>query len=415
MTHNLRINLDRLWADLMASAAIGRTAKGGLRRLALSPEDGEMRRLFRRWCEDAGMTVAVDAMGNMFARREGRNPKAKAIMMASHLDTQIHGGRFDGILGVLGGLEVVRTLNDNAIETEHPIIVCNWTNEEGARFEPPMLGSRVFCGLQTPESAHAITDRDGVSLGAALDAIGCRGDAGLSAADLDSYFELHIEQGPELDEKKVQVGIVPGAFDVRWAVIEVLGENAHAGPTRMADRRNAVVGAALIIKALNDIGWAYAASGGRTTTARLTLEPNLLGIISHRAELLCDFRHPVRGIPQDMFDAFAARLPALALESRCAITVLRDWRYGAMDYDATLTGLVRQSADDLGYSRMDVLTVAGHDSMNMAQVVPSCMIFTPCEKGISHNEAENVTPADIGPGANVLLHAVLKRDRQASD
>jgi N-carbamoyl-L-amino-acid hydrolase len=414
MAHNLRIDINRLWTDLMASAAIGRTEKCGLRRLALSVEDGEMRRLFAGWCAAAGLTVSVDAMGNMFARRAGKNPNARAIMMASHLDTQIHGGRFDGILGVLGALEVIRTLNDNGIETEHPLIVCNWTNEEGARFEPPMLGSRIFCGFQDAESAHAIRDKDGVAFGAALDAIGYRGADRLTPADLDSYFELHIEQGPELDEKKVQVGAVAGAFDVRWAVIEVTGDNAHAGPTRMVDRRNALVGAAAVVMAINDIGWAYAASGGRTTTARLSVEPNLLGIISHRAELLCDFRHPVRGIPQDMFEAFLARLPALRLQTQCAITVARDWRYGAMAYDAGLTDLVRQSADDLGYSRMDLLTVAGHDSMNMASVVPSAMIFTPCEKGISHNEAENVTPADIEPGVNVLLHAVLKRDRQSA-
>ena len=411
-THNLRINIDRLWASLMEQAAIGRTERGGLRRLALSAEDGAVRALFRGWCEEAGLTVAVDAVGNMFALRKGHDPRARAIMMGSHLDTQIHGGRFDGILGVLGALEVVRTLTDNNIVTDHPLIIANWTNEEGARFEPPMLGSRVFCGMATAEEAHAIRDRDGVSFGAALEAIGARGQARLSPADLDSYFELHIEQGPELDEQKIQVGAVAGAFDVRWAVIEVTGDNAHAGPTRMADRKNALVGAAAVISAVNDIGWAYAPSGGRTTTARLTVEPNLLGIISHRAELLCDFRHPQERIPQDMFAAFLARLPGLERASNCAIRVLRDWRYGAMRYDAGLTGLVRAAAAGLGYSQIDLLTVAGHDSMNMAGVVPSTMIFTPCEKGISHNEAENVTPADIEPGVNVLLHAVLGRDRQ---
>lgn len=407
---NLAIDIERLWATLEASAAIGRTEKGGLRRLALSAEDGAMRDLFRRWCIEAGLTVEVDAVGNMYALRQGRNPHAKAIMMASHLDTQIHGGRFDGILGVLGALEVVRTLDDAGIETEHPLMIVNWTNEEGARFEPPMIGSKVFAGLETAEAAHGFRDRDGIAFGAALDAIGYRGTDRITPEAIDSYFELHIEQGPELDEAGVQVGAVTGAYDVRWMVVEVTGENAHAGPTRMADRKSATVGAAAVIEAVNEIGWAYAPSGGRSTTARLTIEPNLLGIIAHRAEVLCDFRHPDTGIPQDMLDSFLARLPELEAKSRCKIQVVKSWQYGGIRYDAGLTGLVRETARDLGFCCRDMLTVAGHDSMYMAGLVPATMIFTPCENGISHNEAENVTRAMIGPGVNTLLHAVLRRD-----
>jgi N-carbamoyl-L-amino-acid hydrolase len=410
MNANLKVNIDRLWSTLMASAEIGETERGGLCRLALSEEDGRMRDLFRLWCEDAGLSVTVDGIGNMFAVRPGTDPQAKTILMGSHLDTQIRGGRFDGILGVLGGLEVIRTLDERGITTRHPIAIVNWTNEEGARFEPPMIGSKVFCGLHTLSEALALHDADGIRFGDALTAIGYAGQGGLTCDHIDSYFELHIEQGSELDESGVQVGIVTGAFDVRWAVVEIRGESAHAGPTRMADRRNAVVGAAAVVQQVNEIGFAYASSGGRTTTARLTIEPNLLGILAHRAEVLCDFRHPEKGVPQKMFESFVARLPELSARSQCDIAVIKDWQYGAIDYDADLAALSRQAAMRLGYTHCDMLTVAGHDSMYLAGAVPSTMIFTPCEKGISHNEAENVTPADIEPGTNVLLHAVLARD-----
>lgn len=412
MSANLRINGERLWSTLMEQATIGRTEKGGLRRLALSQDDGAARDLFRRWCEDAGLTVVIDGIGNMFATRAGTDANAKTILMGSHLDTQIHGGRFDGILGVLGPLEVIRTLNERDIATRHPLTIVNWTNEEGARFEPPMIGSKVFCGLHAPDEALAIRDKDGIEFGAALDAIGYRGSGVLRPDQCDSYFELHIEQGPELDESGLQVGIVTGAFDVRWSVVDIRGESAHSGTTRMADRRNAIVGAAAVIECVNEIGLAYASSGGRTTTARLTIEPNLLGILSHRVEALCDFRHPQKGVPQKMFESFQARLPELSARTRCDITIARDWQYGAVEYDAGLTTLSRAAADRLGYTHRDMLTVAGHDSMYIAGVMPATMIFTPCEKGISHNEAENVTLADIEPGTNVLLHAVLARDAQ---
>lgn len=410
MAANLRINKDRLWSSLMASAEIGRTERGGLCRLALSEEDGRMRDLFRSWCEEAGLAVTVDGIGNMFAVRAGTDPSAKTILMGSHLDTQIRGGRFDGILGVLGALEVLRTLDEHGITTRHPLALVNWTNEEGARFEPPMIGSKVFCGIHALSDALEIRDADGIRFGDALSKIGYSGSGGLKPEQIDSYFELHIEQGPELYESGIQVGIVTGAFDVRWAVVEVRGESSHAGPTRMADRRNAVVGAAAIVERVNEIGFAYAASGGRSTTARLTIEPNLLGILAHRAEVLCDFRHPEKGVPQKMFESFAARLDDLSKRSNCEIEIIRDWQYGAVDYDASLAALSRAAASRLGYSHCDMLTVAGHDSMYMARAVPSTMIFTPCEKGISHNEAENVTIADIEPGTNVLLHAVLARD-----
>lgn len=412
MSSNLRINGDRLWSTLMEQATIGRTEKGGLRRLALSQEDGAVRDLFCRWCEDAGLTIAIDGIGNIFATRPGTDPYAKPILMGSHLDTQIHGGRFDGILGVLGPLEVIRTLNERGITTKHPLTIVNWTNEEGARFEPPMIGSKIFCGLHALDDALNIRDKDGIRFGDALSAIGYSGQPALSPEQCDSYFELHIEQGPELEESGIQVGIVTGAFDVRWAVVEIRGESAHSGTTRMADRRNAIVGAAAVIECVNEIGLAYASSSGRSTTARLTIEPNLLGILSHRVEALCDFRHPEKGVPQKMFESFQARLPELIARTQCDMSIIKDWQYGAVDYNADLAALSRTAANRLGYSHRDMLTVAGHDSMYIAGVMPATMIFTPCEKGVSHNEAENVTLADIEPGTNVLLHAVLARDAQ---
>ena len=407
---NLRADIDRLWTTLMASAEIGATGRGGLNRLSLNADDGAVRRLFARWCAEAGLSMRIDAMGNMFATRQGRNPAAKAILIGSHLDTQIHGGRFDGILGVLGALEVIRTLNEHGVTTEHPLTIVNWTNEEGARFEPPMMGSKVFAGLAGLAETQAITDRDGVTVGAALDAIGFRGADVVRPEEFDSYFELHIEQGPKLEAEGMQVGVVTGCYDVRGFIAEVRGVNAHAGPTPMPQRRNALVGAAALITAINDIGWAYHATGGTATTARMKVEPNLLGILAHRVEMQCDFRHPVAGVPVDMLASLKARLPEIAARGNCDIEIIREWQFGGIAFDRTQAGLVRQASEALGYRTMDILTVAGHDSMHAGLKMPAAMIFTPCEKGLSHNEAENVTPEMIAPGVNVLLHAVLARD-----
>lgn len=410
MPPSLRINGARLWSALMESARIGATQRGGLRRLALTREDGEARRQFAAWCVEAGMSLRVDAMGNMFATRPGTDPGARAIMIASHLDTQIFGGRFDGVLGVLAGLEVVRTLNEHGVATRHPLIVANWTNEEGARFEPAMIGSKVFAGFHDVHDALDIRDKNGVRFGDALTDIGFAGADRLGPDDLDSYFELHIEQGPELHERGVKVGVVTGAYDIRYLVVEVSGESSHSGATRLRDRRNAMIGAAHVVLAVNEIGMAHADTGARCACGRLTVEPNLLGAVAHRAEVLCDFRHADPKVTQAMVDAFGSRFAAIEAASRCKLTVLREWTYGGESYDATLARLARAAARDVGATSFDMLTVAGHDSMNIARVVPGVMIFTPCENGITHNEAESVTLEDIEPAVNVLLHAALKRD-----
>lgn len=406
---NIRPDIARLWSTLMRSAEIGRTAKGGLRRLALSEEDGEVRRQFVRWCEEAGCTVQVDGIGNIFATRPGRDPDAKAVLVGSHLDTQIKGGRFDGILGVLAGLELVRTLNDHDVTTRRPIVIVDWTNEEGARFEPPMIGSAIFTGQKSLDFAYARADKDGVTLGQALDRIGFKGTDRLLPDAFDSLFELHIEQGPKLDEAKRQVGIVTGAFSVRGIIVEVRGEVGHVGPTPMPKRKNAIVGAARVTLAIDDIGWSRHDTGGKSTTMRLKVEPNLLGIIPDLVEMTCDFRHPDVSVATAMLAAFEAEIPEIERRSGCTVTIKEQWSYGGMEYDPGCIALTRDAAEALGYSTMDLLTEAGHDAMHVADYLPTAMIFTPCEGGLSHNEAENVTLSDIEPGVNVLLRSVLNR------
>jgi beta-ureidopropionase / N-carbamoyl-L-amino-acid hydrolase len=406
---NLRPDMSRLWSTLMRSAEIGATPRGGLRRLALTAEDGAMRRQFQDWCEAAGLTVRIDAIGNMVALRPGTDPTAKAVLVGSHLDTQIKGGRFDGVLGVLAGLEVIRTLNDHGIQTKRPVAVVNWTNEEGARFEPPMIGSAVFTGEKSLDFAWSRPDRDGVTLGEALDAIGFKGRGTISPEEFDSLFELHIEQGPRLDAEGLAVGVVTGAFAVRGLIVEVTGETGHVGPTPMPARRNALVGAAHVTLAIDEIGWSTHETGGKSTTMRLKAEPNLLGILPDRVEMTCDMRHPSEEVVAGMLEAFRQRLPELEEKSRCRITIRESWSYGGMRFDPACVGLVRATVERLGYSHKDLLTEAGHDAMHVARALPTAMIFTPCEGGLSHNEAENVTIEDIEPGVTVLLEAVLAR------
>ncbi|MBN9451976.1 MAG: Zn-dependent hydrolase [Bosea sp.] len=411
--NNVRPNMARLWSMLMRSAEIGATPGGGLNRLALSDDDATMRRQFIDWCVEAGCRIQIDGVGNIFATRAGRDPCAKPVLVGSHLDTQVHGGRFDGILGVLAGLELVHTLNEFAITTKHPITVVNWTNEEGARFEPPMMGSAIFTGHRTPDYAWARTDRHGVTLGEELDRLGFKGTDTLTPDLFDSLFELHIEQGPRLDAEKVPVGVVTGAFTVHGHVIQIRGETGHAGPTPMPSRRNALVAASLVMLAVDEIGWQFHGEEGKSTTTRLKAEPNLLGAIPKFVELNCDMRHPTAAGADAMISAFRKRLPELEERSRCSIEVTESWTYGGVELDKTCTDLVRSAAARLGYATKDLLTEAGHDALHTASVLPATIIFTPCEGGVSHNEKENVTIADIEPGMNVLLQAVLARAKLA--
>jgi beta-ureidopropionase / N-carbamoyl-L-amino-acid hydrolase len=406
---NLAIDGHRLWASIEASAAIGRGPRGGLRRLALSSDDKRVRDLFAQWAAEGKFASSVDRLGNMFVRREGTDPGLAPVLVGSHLDTQAAGGRFDGILGVLAGLEVLRTLEDRGVATRRAIEVVNWTNEEGARFHPPMLASLVFAGQQSVEWARARTDKDGFSLGDELERIGYAGDAPVGGRAIDAYFELHIEQGPRLDAAGIPIGIVTGGFPTRGMRIDIAGETAHVGPTPMERRHNALVGAAHVAVAIDDIGWRYAAGEGKTTAARLDLWPNLPGIISERASLFCDMRHPDAAMLERMVGEVDTALPDCARRSRCQIEIAERWGFGGLAFDAELIGLVRAAAAQLGLRTMDLRSEAGHDAYNMATVCPSAMIFARCTDGISHNEAEDMTRENATLATNVLLRAVVAR------
>jgi N-carbamoyl-L-amino-acid hydrolase len=409
MRTNLSINGDRLWSTIAASARIGTGPKGGLRRLTLTDDDKAMRDLFASWAREGGFELTVDRLGNMFVRREGGEPALPPVIIGSHLDTQASGGRFDGILGVLGGLEVLRTLDDLGLKTKRAIEVVNWTNEEGARFYPPMMCSLAFSGAATVDWANDRLDKEGRRFGDELARIGYAGAAAVGGRKLDSYFELHIEQGPKLDAAGIKIGVVTGGFPTRGMRIEITGETAHVGPTAMARRHNALVAASHVAVAIDEIGWRYAHAEAKTTAARLDLWPNLPGIISERATLFCDLRHPEPKELDKMVAELETALPDCARRGRCAVAIGERWGFGVMDFDAGLIGLIRQAAAELGHATMDIKSEAGHDSYNIATICPAAMIFTPCKDGISHNEAEDTTLQDTMPGANVLLHAVLAR------
>lgn len=409
MRSNLSINGDRLWATIAASAKVGAGPNGGLRRLTLTDDDRDVRDLFASWAAAAGYELTVDQLGNMFVRREGTDTSLPPVIIGSHLDTQASGGRFDGILGVLGGFEVLRTLDDAGIATKRAIEVVNWTNEEGARFYPPMMSSLAFAGKVTVDWANDRTDKEGHRFGDELKRIGYAGDAPVGGRKLDSYFELHIEQGPKLDATGIKVGVVTGGYPTRGMRIEITGATAHVGPTAMARRQNALVAASYVAVAIDEIGWRYAHADAKATAARLDLWPNLPGIISERATLFCDLRHPDAAQLEQMVADIETALPNCARLGRCKVEIAERWGFGVMAFDAGLIRLIREAAEQLGVKTMDIKSEAGHDSYNMAMVCPSAMIFTPCKDGISHNEAEDTTLADTLPGANVLLHAVIAR------
>jgi len=393
----------------MASARIGpgRTPTG-LRRLALTDADRDMRDLFAEWCRDAGCAVTVDGMGNMFARRPGTDEALPPVLVGSHLDTQIAGGRYDGILGVLAALEIVRTLNDAGVRTRRAIEIVNWTNEEGARFQPPMLGSAVFSGVRTLEWAHARADDTGRTVGEELRRIGYAGTAPVGGRVVDAYFELHIEQGPLLDDKGIPVGVVAGTYGVRGMNVEVRGETAHSGPTPMAARRNALVGAAMLIVAVNEIGWSYAPEG-KATTSRIEVWPNLAGILPDYAKVTVDVRHPDAGTVERMVGDVRRAMSDCAHRAQVEMAIVETWQFGSERFDPELVDLLRRTATRLGAPSLDLPSQAGHDAYYVSRVAPTAMIFTPCDRGISHNENESTTVADSLPGVNVLLHAVLDR------
>ena len=328
-----RVNIERLWSTIEHSGGIGRGREGGLSRLALSDADKAIRDVFVQWCREAGLAVTIDKAGNIFARRPGIEDGLPPVLMGSHLDTQANGGRFDGILGVLGALEVVRTLNDLGHKTRRPIEIVNWTNEEGARFSPPMTASGCFAGAYDLDWVHQRPSDDGMTFGDELRRIGYLGDAPVGGRALDSYFELHIEQGPILDAEKVQVGVVTHAYSSRGFIAEFKGETAHTGPWPMERRRNALVAAARLLVAVDDLGWDHAAGGGKATAARLVAWPNKAGILSDWAQTVCDVRHDDPAVADVMAERVERAVGEAAARAGCKGEVLERWDWGGAIFD----------------------------------------------------------------------------------
>ncbi|MCB1717201.1 MAG: Zn-dependent hydrolase [Candidatus Competibacteraceae bacterium] len=405
---NTQINADRLWDSLMELAQIGATPKGGVCRLALTDVDKLGRDLFVRWCEDAGCSVSYDAMGNIFARRPGRDNSLPPIMTGSHLDSQPTGGKFDGAYGVLAGLEVIRTLNDLDYQTEAPLEVVAWTNEEGSRFAPAMVGSGVFAQVFDLDYGLSRADQDGNTLGQELQRIGYAGPEQPGQHPVGAYFEAHIEQGPILEAAGKTIGVVQGAQGQRWYEVTVTGQEAHAGPTPMLVRRDALVGAARMVEAVNRIGLEHQPNAC-ATCGMLNVMPNSRNVIPGQVWFTVDFRHPDDAILAAMDQALRQELAQIAEAARLELALEQIWHSPATPFDESCVAAVRKGTEQAGYAHMDIISGAGHDAVYMAKIAPAAMIFVPCENGISHNEIENATPQDIAAGCNVLLHAMLEK------
>ncbi len=402
------INGQRLWDSLMELAQIGATPKGGVCRLTLTDLDKQGRDLVTRWAREAGMTVTIDKIGNGFMRRAGRNNALPPIITGSHIDTQPTGGKFDGNYGVLAGLEVVRTLNDLGIETEAPIEVAFWTNEEGSRFVPVMMGSGVFAKAFTLEHAYAATDTEGKSVKGELERIGYVGDQEPGDHPIGAYFETHIEQGPVLEDADVTIGVVSGVLGIRWFDCTVTGMEAHAGPTPMALRKDAMQVSARIMQEVVACAMRHQPHG-RGTVGMVQVFPNSRNVIPGRVKFSIDLRNSTDSLVDQMADevkAFAARA---AQESGLDVKIEMVSSYPAQVFHADCVDAVGRAAKKLGYSNMPAVSGAGHDAVYMARLAPSGMIFIPCKDGISHNEIESAKPEHITAGCNVLLHAMLER------
>lgn len=404
---NLRINSARLWDSLMEMARIGPGIAGGNNRQTLTDADNEGRHLFRKWCEDAGMTMGVDTMGNMFMTRPGTDPDALPVYMGSHLDTQPTGGKYDGVLGVLGALEVVRTMNDMGVRTRHPIVVTNWTNEEGTRFAPAMLASGVFAGMHSQDYAYGRRDAEGKSFGEELARIGWVGEETVGARKMHAMLELHIEQGPILEAEGKDIGVVTHAQGLWWLQITLTGKDAHTGSTPMHMRVNAGLGMARVIERVHHIAMSHQPDAVGAV-GQANVYPNSRNVIPGKAVFTVDIRSP----DQAKLDAMKAEViraaHAEARELGLACEVEDVGHFDPVTFDEGLVKIVRQSAEKLGYSHMDIVSGAGHDACWINRVAPTVMIMCPCVDGLSHNEAEEISPEWAAAGTDVLLHACLE-------
>ncbi|HTH10769.1 MAG TPA: Zn-dependent hydrolase [Acidovorax sp.] len=405
---NLRINGQRLWDSLMELAQIGATPKGGVCRLTLTDLDKQGRDLVTRWAREAGMTVTIDKIGNGFMRRPGRNNSLPPIMTGSHIDTQPTGGKFDGNYGVLAGIEVVRTLNDHGIETEAPIEVAFWTNEEGSRFVPVMMGSGVFAKAFTLEHAYAATDTEGKTVKGELERIGYIGDQEPGDHPIGAYFETHIEQGPVLEDNDKTIGVVSGVLGIRWFDCTVTGMEAHAGPTPMALRKDAMLAATRIMQDVVAAAHRHPPHG-RGTVGMVQVFPNSRNVIPGRVKFSIDLRNSTDALVDAMAAEVKAFADQVAKEHGVQVHIEMVSSYPAQLFQPECVEAVGRAAAKLGYSHMPAVSGAGHDAVYMAKLAPSGMIFIPCKDGISHNEIEDAKPEHIEAGCNVLLHAMLER------
>lgn len=408
MSNELRINSDRLWQSLQDMAKIGATVKGGCNRQALTDEDKQGRDLFVQWCKDAGCSVGVDEMGNIFARRPGTGDIETPVIAGSHLDTQPTGGKFDGVYGVLSALEVIRTLNDAGVETRYPIEAVCWTNEEGARFAPAMVGSGVWAGEFDLQYGHSRTDKEGHTLGEELKRIGYLGDLACKPSDIRAAFEVHIEQGPILEKENLQIGVLTGVQGMRWYDLIIEGQPCHAGPTPMDVRRDPVMGLHRILAEIYQLAEKYA-PWARVTFGDMKVEPGSRNTVPEKITVSLDLRHP----HQDTLDEIDTQLRKIMQEHcrqlKLEGQVVDEWVSPAIEFDQECINAVQNSTDSLGYKNMQMVSGAGHDSVYVSRVAPTSMIFVPCENGLSHNEEENASQEDLEAGCNVLLHAMLDR------
>lgn len=404
---NLRINGDRLWDSLMEMAKIGPGVAGGNNRQTLTDADAEGRTLFQKWCEEAGCDMGLDTMGNMFAIRPGTDPDALPVYMGSHLDTQPTGGKYDGVLGVLGALEVVRSLNDMGIKTRHPIAIANWTNEEGTRFAPAMLSSGVFAGIHTEDWAKARQDADGKLFGDELRRIGWQGEEPVGQRKMHAMFELHIEQGPILEAVGKDIGVVTHGQGLSWTQITITGKDSHTGSTPMPLRKNAGLGMARILELVDQIAWSHAPHAVGAA-GHIDVYPNSRNVIPGKVVFTVDFRSPDLAVIQDMEHRLRLEGQKICDEMGLDVAFEKVGGFDPVAFDAGCVAAVRRAAESLGYAHMNIISGAGHDACWINQVAPTAMIMCPCVDGLSHNEAEEISKDWATAGTDVLLHAVLE-------
>src|SRR5918995_1434181 len=404
---NLRINADRLWESIHEMAKIGPGIAGGNNRQTLTDEDGEGRRLFKRWCEEAGLEMGLDQMGTMFARREGTDPDALPVYVGSHLDTQPTGGKYDGVLGVLGGLEVIRTLNDLDIKTKHPIVVTNWTNEEGTRYAPAMLASGVFAGVHDQDWAYERVDAKGKKFGDELERIGWKGDEEVGARKMKAFFELHIEQGPILEDEMIDIGVVTHGQGLKWLEVRLTGKESHTGSTPMPKRRNAGLGMARVTELVHEIAMDYQPDAVGAI-GHMEAYPNSRNIIAGKTVFTIDIRSPEKEVLDAMDGRIREGIDTICEALDIKYQIDQVGHFDPVTFDPGCVKAVRDAAERLGYTHRNIVSGAGHDACWINRVAPTAMVMCPCVDGLSHNEAEEIFPEWAAAGCDVLFHAVVE-------